>query len=38
MRLIDRYVFRQVDIAFLACLLILTALIWLTRRCAISTS
>jgi lipopolysaccharide export system permease protein len=31
MRLIDRYVLRQVGFAFLACLLILTALIWLTQ-------
>jgi lipopolysaccharide export system permease protein len=31
MRLIDRYVLRQVSLAFLACLMILTALIWLTQ-------
>ena len=31
MRVIDRYVFRQVTTSFLACLLILTALIWLTQ-------
>jgi lipopolysaccharide export system permease protein len=31
MRLIDRYILRQVTLAFLVCLLVLTALIWLTQ-------
>ncbi|MDQ0468312.1 LPS export ABC transporter permease LptF [Labrys wisconsinensis] len=31
MRLIDRYIFRHLTVAFLACLLALTALIWLTQ-------
>lgn len=31
MRLIDRYIFRHLTVAFLACLVVLTALIWLTQ-------
>jgi lipopolysaccharide export system permease protein len=31
MRLIDRYILRQLVVAFVACLIVLTALIWLTQ-------
>src|SRR3954451_2471551 len=31
MRLIDRYIFRHLGVAFLTCLVVLTALIWLTQ-------